>query len=237
MCHTYIDRDAQVEGCTYRGATTDGLWGQYFTEKPDQQKPVRPEGRKDYFYPDRNSNPLIKVVRVDKGDGTKSFYQYHWNGKNWISGLTDQFKRQVPIYRYKEVMAAIAQGKPIFMVEGEGCADDLWSLGIPATTTLGGSKKYRSYGNYSQDLEGVQLILCPDRDQLGIGHMEDVAQDFLNVQWSYAFPSSQVWERLPKDKGLDISDWIADGATVEDILAAVGKKRHDHDRQHGNNNS
>ena len=224
LCHTYVDQDAQVEGYMYRGATRDGLWGQYF-KNSDQQKSIRAKGSKEYFYPDRDGNRLVKVVRVDKGDGSKSFYQHHWDGNSWAVGLTDEVKNQVPIYKYKEVREAIALGRPIYVVEGEGCADDLWRLDIPATTTLGGSKKYRSYGGYSQDLADAQLILCPDRDQLGIEHMEDIQQDFPDAQWSYVFPNSSLWERLPKNQGLDISDWIADGATVEDILTAVGEKR------------
>lgn len=73
-----------------------------------------------------------------------------------------------------------------FWVEGEGIADLLWELGIPATTTLGGSKGYSKYGDYSADLKGVNLILCPDRDKPGIQYMADVAVDYPNAKWLYA---------------------------------------------------
>ncbi|MEL7313466.1 MAG: hypothetical protein AAFN08_00760 [Cyanobacteria bacterium J06559_3] len=32
FCHTYVNQNAAVEGYVYRGATADGLWGQYFVE-------------------------------------------------------------------------------------------------------------------------------------------------------------------------------------------------------------
>jgi hypothetical protein len=129
---------------------------------------------------------------------------------------------QVP---YRDVQNAISIGQPIWMVEGEGCADALWAIGISATTTLGGSKKYRSYGDYRQDLRDASLVLCPDRDQVGIAHMEEVAQDFPSAQWCYPYPDSLRWQNLPKHGGLDVADWIHDGATAEQIRAAVQDRR------------
>ena len=224
FCHSYIDQDASVEGYVYRGATADGLWGQYFSTSAQSEKPARPQQRQDFFYPTRKGQPLVRVTRVDRGSGTKFFVQYHWDGQRWMKGLTPAVRKQVPIYRYAEVKRAISAGQAIWMVEGEGCADALWNIGIP-TTTLGGSKKYRSYGNYAQDLEGVRLVLCPDRDQVGIAHMEEIAQDFPDAQWCYPYPESLPWQNLPKHGGLDVADWIAEGATTEQIRAAVGAQR------------
>ena len=224
FCHTHIDRDAEARGYVYRGATKDGMWGQYFPEKTGQ-KPIRPKSRKHYFYPNRAGQPLVKVTRVDQGNGSKSFYQFHWQEQQWVKGLTPEIKAQVPIYRYGEVQKVMAEGKAIWMVEGEGCADALWEIGIPATTTLGGSKKYRSYGDYSTDLKGAWLVLCPDRDRLGVEHMLAMVADYPDAQWCYPYPDSQWWNNLPAHGGLDIADWIADGASSEQILAAVGKQR------------
>ena len=225
FCHTHVDQDRAVDGYVYRGATADGMWGQYFAATASPEKPVRPQQRQDYFYPCRTGQPLVKVTRVDRGNGAKFFVQYHWNGQQWIKGLTPEIRAQVPIYRYRDVQNAISIGQPIWMVEGEGCADALWAIGIPATTTLGGSKKYRSYGDYRQDLQDANLVLCPDRDQVGIAHMEEVAQDFPSAQWCYPYPDSLRWQNLPKHGGLDVADWIHDGATAEQIRAAVQDRR------------
>ena len=44
-----------------------------------------------------------------------------------------------------------ASNQTIFVVEGETCADALWELGIPATTNIGGSKKWTA--SNSKDLK------------------------------------------------------------------------------------
>ncbi|AFZ15736.1 hypothetical protein Cri9333_4981 (plasmid) [Crinalium epipsammum PCC 9333] len=235
LCHTHIDGEPiGLNNSThlllwkYNGATKDRGWGQYRldTRERQERKEIRAKSRKEYFYDDRNGNRLIKVTRVDDGQGRKQFYQSHWDGQKWVSGLTEEVKKAVPIYKYQQVRSAIANGQPIFMVEGEGVADALWELGIAATTTLGGSKKYRTYGDYSQDLVGASLVISPDRDECGLEHMEDINQDFPDAQWCYCFPDSPLWEHIPKNSGSDLADWIInDKATEKDIMNAVGAKR------------
>lgn len=119
---------------------------------------------------------------------------------------------------------AIAAGRPVFMFEGEGCADALHAIGICATTTLGGSGKYRSYGSYQEDLAGAALVLCPDRDEPGVKHMEEIAHDFPEVQWLYAPPEDFYWQHLAKSGGLDVVDWMSEGATADDIHNCVEEK-------------
>lgn len=192
----------------------------------DEGKRTRPKGEKEFYYPDREGNPLVRVKRIDYGDGKKTFYQSRWDGKQWVNGLTPEVKTAIPIYRYAEVQDAIARGELIFWVEGEGVADELWNLGIAATTSIGGSGGYTKYGNYSQDLKDARLVICPDRDLTGIKYAEEVAKDYPNAQWCYAYPDSPTWYALSKNGGLDIADWIADfKLNAERIMAAVGEKR------------
>jgi CRISPR-associated protein Cmr3 len=224
LCHSHIEQDAQIADYIYRGATKEGLWGQYFRSH-EQHKPIRARNKKEYFYPTRDGNPLLKVTRSDDGLGHKHFYQAHWDGMQWISGCPKEIRHLIPIYRYQEVIEAIANGQTIFWVEGEGVADDLWKLGIPATTSIGGSKGYNSYGTYHQDLAAASVVICSDRDREGLAYAEQVAQNFPHAQWCYVFPDSPLWSRLPLNGGLDASDWIKDGATIEDFFAAVGEKR------------
>jgi len=133
-------------------------------------------------------------------------------------------RAEIPVYQLGSVKRAIASGEPVFIVEGEPCADALRSLGLVATTNIGGSKKWRE--SDSSDLAGASLILVPDRDEPGLVHMEGIAQDFPNAQWLYAFPDSSVWNKPPSSQGLDVADWIQEqGLTKEDILANVGSKR------------
>jgi hypothetical protein len=195
------------------------------TGPPLPRKPLRPAGEQYFYYEDRDRNPLVRVKRIDEGDGKKQFIQHHWDGQRWVPGVPEAMRSQIPIYRYAEVQSAIATGEPIFWVEGEACADALWNLGLAATTSLGGSNGYRRYGNYAHDLIDATLVLCPDMDTQGLKYAEQVASDFGVDSWVYPFPESSTWKALPSKQGLDVADWIAAGATVEDIIGAMGSKR------------
>ena len=40
------------------------------------KKSIRPAKKQEFFYPDRNGQPLIKVLRIDDGQGKKNFPQF-----------------------------------------------------------------------------------------------------------------------------------------------------------------
>ncbi|WP_260446210.1 MULTISPECIES: VapE domain-containing protein [unclassified Nostoc] len=221
---TVCNRDAQPARGWEQTSKTDRNGKPYYAPEK-HQKPPRPQGKKEYIYYDRDGQPLVKVTRIDDGNGKKRIFQSHWDSHNWVKGLTDEAKASIPIYRYSEIKAAIADGRTIFIVEGEGIADILWEMGIPATTTIGGALKYRAYGNYQADLEDANLVLCPDRDEPGLKHMEDIFKDFPDAKWLYAPPNDFYWTHLAKNGGLDIKDWVEDGATAEDILQAIEDRR------------
>jgi CRISPR-associated protein Cmr3 len=196
----------------------------YAPAKPEPWvKPPRPIKTTHYNYPDRLGNPLVRVARKDTGNGEKSIYQEHWDGKQWVKGLGEVNRETIPIYRYKEVKQAIKNGETIFIVEGEGKADLLWLLAIPATCNIAGSGKWRP--SDTEDLKGATLILCPDRDVPGVKHCEAIAKDFPNAQWLYPFPDSPLWHHLPESRGADLKDWVDEGAGKEDIINAIGEKK------------
>ena len=199
------------------------------------EKPPRPEDRQIFTYDALNNGvaeSIAEVVRVDDGSGKRQFYQRHWDGHQWEKGLPDTVKSQVRLYRIFSAINEQAKGDRIFIVEGEGKVNALLSLGIPATCALGGAGKWQKYDypNYLEDLQGYQVVLCPDRDEPGMKHCEEIEADLLEngiaiAGWLYAFPQSYLWQRLPKSGGADVVDWLADGATRDDILNAV-EKRH-----------
>ena len=185
-------------------------------------KPVRPKSSKDYFYPDRNGDPLIKVVRIDRGDGLKKgFPQSHWAGGRWEEGNPKEIRHLIPIYRYQEVRQAIERGELIFWVEGEATADLLWELGIAATTTIGGSGAYSDYGNYQADLAEARIVVTPDRDSNGMKYIANIERDFSSQIEGYYLAGTQSLWRNP-DGGMDIGDDINDyRLSKQQILAKV----------------
>jgi hypothetical protein len=214
LCHSDVDCDARKDGYIHRGATDDGMWGQYFPVIETIQKVVRIKATKDFFYPNLDRSPLVKVTRKDDGEGKKTFSQSHWNGQLWVYGLTDEVKSNIHLYRIFDPInqSAISRNQHIFIVEGEGLVDMLIDLQIPATTSIGGAGKWKSYGypNYVSDLKGSQPVICPDLDRKGLLHSESIAEDFPHAKWCYAFPELPSWECIPDNGGLDHFDWVKD---------------------------
>ena len=195
------------------------------------QKPQRPKRDRTWEYCDAQGKPIIRTRRIDDGDGNRKIWQeYHHDGQ-WVSGgkLADDIKAPlksgVMPYRWAEAKAAAAQGQKIFWVEGEPCADALWNIGLPAITTIGGADGYSKYGDYSGLLTDALVVVCPDRDAKGSTYGASIAADYPGAQWLYCEPDSAAWAKLPIDKGFDVADWIAAGATIADVLGAIGERR------------
>jgi hypothetical protein len=205
-------------------AAIDKLEGkpEWKPERDDWVKPIRPKSSQDYYYSDREGNPLVKVQRIDPGDGTiKSFPQYHWKNGDWKKGNPKEIRHLIPVYRHQEVRQAIERSELIFWVEGENIADLLWEMGIAATTTIGGSGAYSEYGNYQADLSGARLALTPDRDSNGLKYIANIERDFpAQIEGYYLAGTQGLW-RNPQG-GMDIGDDIRDlQLTKEQILAKV----------------
>jgi hypothetical protein len=231
LCHTYIDGNDDIKGCKYRKQSQCGTWGVFAIEDTSvDSKPAREPSKSEYVYT-LNHDPVVKVTRFDRRDRHKTFAQSRYEKGRWVPGLTDKTKTRIHLYQYENFLnqRAIKEGSHILIVEGEGKVDKLLNLGIPAVCAIGGAGKWRRYGypNYLDDLNGAKIVLCPDRDLPGIKHCEDIADDFSEAQWLYAFPDSPEWEgKLPKKGGLDLADWISSGATKEQILAAIRAKKY-----------
>ena len=186
----------------------------------DWQKPARPKQQREWIYQDADGRDIIKVCRTDDGQGDKRIWQ-----KSLVKGKTPgQLQSEARPYRYQECLQRARQGETVFWVEGENCADALWSVGIPATTTIGGSGAYHSE-QYAKLFPKESVIICPDRDEPGLKYAAQVAKDYTDSQWLYAFPDSYLWTNVCGTNGADVADWIESGATAEEIRAAVEPRR------------
>jgi putative DNA primase/helicase len=224
MCKTCVDGMGHDESkWHYNGVNELGFQGNFVLKAaPEFVKPPRPKSRKDYYYPNRDGSNLMRVTRSDDGKGKKVFYQSHWDGGKWVKGNPDEIKQLIPIYRSVEIQDAISRNEFIFVVEGEATADALWALGIPATTTIGGSGGYANYGtDYLADLQGTRLVLAPDRDSSGIKYMSNFERDYPSqIEGWYLAGTQGLW-RNPQG-GMDIGDDLQDnGYTKEQILDRV----------------
>lgn len=171
------------------------------------------------------------VVNRDDTTGSKQIWQDFPTIEKSPSGHKAQLqevKASVLPYRYHEAIEhSKATGLPIFVVEGELTCDTVWALDLPCVTFLGGSKQYRTNGDYSSLFKNERLVLCPDRDQQGVAFMAEVAADNPGASWLYADPRSWEWDNLPPGNGYDIGDYIEEGAEKDDLLSSiVSKSRH-----------
>lgn len=181
------------------------------------QKPVRPRQTRQWQYCDLDGKPKLTVKRIDDGKGGRKISR-HPAGVD-VATLAP--------YRWPQAQVALDRGELVFIVEGEPCADALAQRDLNAISFCGGSNSphYRAYVDLLKPYAG-QLVICPDRDQAGVQYAEAITEAVGITQWLYAFPDSSQWQRtLPKKDGADIADWLADGATVEEILLAMGQKR------------
>jgi hypothetical protein len=172
----------------------------------DGQKPS-PKFSATYDYRDEEGNLLYQVCRLPN----KAFPQRRKgdNGR-WVWGLGDT--RRVP-YRLRELLAADA-GQWVHVPEGEKDCDNLARLGLVATTNSEGAGKWRD--DLSPYLAGRRVAILPDNDAPGQAHASDVAAKI-------APHAADV--RIVNLPGLppggDVSDWLAQGHTVEELMALV----------------
>jgi len=198
--------------------------GHFYYAPVQEKKRIRPAQTRYWEYPDRDGSRLVRVRRIDFGDGVKKkdIKQQHWDkDKNdWVMGVKGIERASIPIYRYADVQKAIANNQLIFIVDGESCTDSLWDLDLAATTAIGGMGKWRITD--TSDLQQAKVVICPDRDTPGIEDAAKVSEHFPNAQWLYSDPDSWVWDNPPKSQGLDIRDWIEDkGISAQDILNSL----------------
>ncbi len=132
------------------------------------------------------------------------------------------------LYRLPELKAAIEQGRTVFVVEGEKDADRLAALGLVATTNIEGAAKPNQTPKwkpeYTAQLEGAaRVVLLPDNDNPGRAHMKHVAKELRGKVGRYQTIRLRV---LPKG---DVSDWLKDGHTVEELKKLIKETPAEHE--------
>lgn len=140
---------------------------------------------KVYTYTDADGNELFQVVRYHYTNAEgKTFRQRRYdpadpkaNRDGYVSSVPAEI-RDATLYRMPEVVKAIAEGRAVYVVEGEKDADTLARLGFCGTCNPGGAGKWRE--GYTRQLAGADVIILPDCDTrenhyTGQNHAYDVA--------------------------------------------------------------
>ena len=160
-----------------------------------------------YPYTDRDGQLVFEVVRLEP----KNFRQRRPDGAGgWIWKMAGV---QRVIYRLPAVVAAVENGAPVYVVEGEKAADALTELGVTATCSPGGANKWRR--EYSQYLAGADVVILPDNDGPGREHAQAVAASLRGIHGKAARVRVLPLPGLT-EKG-DAFDWIAAGGTAAQL--------------------
>jgi len=195
------------------------------------EKPSRTPGNYTFPYKDNNGKEVVVVHRDDSSGSKRIWQNFPTIDKNSANQKVQlqEVKANILPYRYHDAIKKSKEtGLPIFVVEGELTCEAVWALDIPCITFLGGSKQYRTNGDYSHLLCNEKLVLCPDRDEQGVAFMAEIANDNPSASWLYADPRSWEWDNLPSGNGYDLGDYIDEGATKDDLLSSiVSKSRHE----------
>ena len=180
---------------------------------PDWERPD-----KVYIYTDEDGKELFQVVRLHYKGGKpgKTFRQRMHapgdpkaNKAGYVNSVPAEI-RDVTLYRLPQVIRAIAEGKPVYVVEGEKDVETLERLGYTATCNPGGAGKWRD--GYSRRLQGADVIILPDNDgrgndYIGQNHALDVALKLQGIARRVRLVDiKEACPELP-EKG-DISDMV-----------------------------
>ncbi|MEN3791835.1 AAA family ATPase [Fulvimarina sp. MAC3] len=186
---------------------------QYGLERTSRGKIVGKKIVAVYRYEDEAGERVFEAVRMegrdpDTNQRIKVFFQRKDENTYGVKGC-----RVVP-YRLPELMEAIAQERPVFVVEGEKDVDRLAKLGVVATCNSEGAGKWKP--QHSEFLEGADVVILPDNDEPGQKHAQTVAR---SLKAKAARIRIAELPDLP-NKG-DVSDWLAKGNTVERLYEIV----------------
>jgi len=154
-----------------------------------------------YPYTDEDGELLFQCLRYKP----KAFSQRRPDGSGgWIGNLDGVRRVLFRLHTLKDT-------DTVLLAEGEKDVLNLVKLGFTATCNPMGAEKWRA--EYSDQLVGKHVVIFPDNDVPGARHVKKAAQSLFGKAASVRIARISV--------GKDVSEWIEQGATREDIQNAI----------------
>ncbi len=175
-----------------------------------------------YDYATADGEVIFEVVRYEpktfrqrrpatKADDPSSVRDgYVWS----VKGVT-----QVP-YRLPELINATETGGTVYLPEGEKDVDALWAIGVPASCNAMGAGKWPA--ELSEHFRGLDVVILPDNDDAGRGHLALVGEALTGVA-----NSVRSLDLPGLDQKQDVSDWIdagGDAAALQDLTERQARR-------------
>lgn len=173
-----------------------------FDEKADRPRLARAVVVAEYDYTDEHGELLfVQERRFPKG-----FMPKRPDGKGrWIYNL-DGVRRV--LYRLPAVLAAVAEGRTVWVVEGEKDVHAIERAGEVATCNPGGSGM-GWHSTYGDALKGADVVIVADRDDKGRAHARKVLADLESKARSVILVEAAT--------GKDATDHFAAGHGITDF--------------------
>lgn len=204
------------EICTSIGLEVTDLFPKD-TTKPKKPKLELVETYK-YFYADNTL--ALEVLRYVDGKGKKTFRQRKPDGAGGYDWSTSDIEK--PLYRLPQVIQAIEDGRPVYVVEGEKDVHSLEALGKTATTNAGGAggegqKKWTA--EHTKTLTGAKVVIICDNDEAGYLHARSV-----NADLTSAGANVKVFKPSTHK---DVSDMLEAGETLQEGLVPFDTEQYE----------
>lgn len=172
-----------------------------------------PAGPASHVYPytDEIGNVLFEVLRIPLPGGKKTFRQRHQDPNSRTGWAWNMNGVRRVLYCLPDVIAAKAEGRTIYVVEGEKDAETLRGINECATTSPMGAGKWSE--DYSAVLEGASVIIIADGDPTGRAHARSVRDSLLGFGCAVGIKEAA--------SGKDITDHIRAGLTLAELRETV----------------
>lgn len=158
-----------------------------------------------YDYTDESGHLIFQTVRCQP----KDFRQRRPDGNGgWLWNLDGI--RLVP-YNLPEVIKTPS----VIIAEGEKDVESLRTLGLTASTNPMGAGKWRQ--EYNRFFSGKQVVILPDNDDPGRKHSQTIAANLKGIA-----ASIKILELPDLPLKGDVSDWLAQGGTKEELGELIG---------------
>lgn len=209
--------DGHTSSLPCQGAQTSGRAKERKGGAPKSSWNPFSEGKETavYTYEDENGNTVFEVVRFEVGEDHPAYpdktFRQRVPGKGWGRS---KYSVEPVLFRLPRVLKAVALGGVVYVCEGEKDVLTLVELGLTATCNAGGAGKWKE--RYAECLEGAHVVVIPDQDRAGEEHAATVARSCHERAASVRV--LRLSGLAPKE---DITDWVEDGRTIEDLTSAV----------------
>lgn len=216
--HVAVGDKGIVLDCKAGCKTHDVVWAvdckmtDLFKDEP-KKKSIKARIEKVYQYHNADGSLAFEVVRLrDPKDfrQRKNAEQEKWSMK----GVTRV------LYNLPEILKA----QTVVIAEGEKDADNLKEIGIIATCNAGGAAAGESkwLASYNDSLAGKHVVIIPDLDKPDDKGERAGTRHALHVAGQLKGKAASVKiVELPIEEKQDVSDWLANGGTAEELRRII----------------